>query len=65
MKQPKFPKSIKVLDIVAEELHLPTDASLSDILTTLYLIDEDGEVMKWVKKVIVGELCDKILESTK
>lgn len=62
MREPKYPKSIQVLDIIASELHLPKDASLSDVLATLYLIDEDGEVMDLFGKAVSKEVCEKILE---
>lgn len=61
MREPKYPKSTQVLDIIASELHLPKDASLSDILVKLYLIDKDGEVMNLFRKIVSKELCEKIL----
>jgi hypothetical protein len=39
-------KSVAVLNIIAEELKMPLDSSLKDILACLHLVDTDGEVTK-------------------
>lgn len=37
-------KCIKVLEIIAEELKMPLDSSLSEILASLWMIDEGNEI---------------------
>jgi hypothetical protein len=37
-------KCIKVLEIIAEELKMPLDSSLSEILAGLWMIDEGNEI---------------------
>lgn len=56
----KYPKSYKALEIIADELHMPKDASLADILAHLYLTDVDGEVMKLLISVMNTELISAI-----
>ena len=53
-------KSVEVLNIIASELNMPKDASLGDILATLWLMDVDGEVMSLLKKVVTDEVIEKI-----
>lgn len=37
-------KCVKVLEIIAEELKMPLDSSLSEILASLWMIDEGNEI---------------------
>jgi hypothetical protein len=37
-------KCVSVLEIIAEELQMPTDASLNEILAALFCIDEDNKI---------------------
>jgi hypothetical protein len=37
-------KCVKVLEIIAEELKIPLDSSLSEILASLWMIDEGNEI---------------------
>jgi hypothetical protein len=39
-------KIIKVLEIIAEGLGMPYNSSLNEILTAMFLIDEDGEIRR-------------------
>lgn len=37
-------KCVKVLEIIAEELKMPLDSSLSEILASLWMINEGNEI---------------------
>lgn len=51
-------KSVAVLNIIAEELKMPLDSSLKDILACLYLVDTDGEVTKLLVEACREDLFD-------
>lgn len=53
-------KTVEVLEIIASELHLPTDWSLSEILAAIYCVDVDGEIMKLFIKIGSDEIIEKI-----
>lgn len=52
-------KSIKVLEIIAEELRMPNDSRLNDILAALCLIDEDGEIKQLLVEAGKQDLIEK------
>jgi hypothetical protein len=52
-------KSTKVLEIIAEELNMPYDSSLSEILAALYLMDKDGEITKLLIEAGTQDILDK------
>jgi hypothetical protein len=51
-------KSVAVVKIIAEGLKMPEDASLSEILAAMYLIDKDGEIMKLLVQAGLQDLID-------
>lgn len=56
-------KSVKVIEIIAEELRMPQDASLADILAAMFIIDLGKEIEKLLIKVVTQDVLDKILDS--
>lgn len=56
-------KSIRVLEIIAEELKMPHDASLTDILTAMFIIDQNKEIEKLLIKAATQDVVSKIQES--
>ena len=56
-------KSIRVLEIIAEELRMPYDASLTDILTAMFFIDQNKEIEKLLIKAATQDVVSKIKES--
>lgn len=55
-------KSVEVVRIIAEGLKMPDDASLSEILAAMYLIDKDGEIMKLLVQAGLQDLIDGFKE---
>lgn len=51
-------KSVEVVKIIAEGLKMPDNASLSEILAAMYLIDKDGEIMKLLVQAGLQDLID-------
>lgn len=51
-------RSIKVLEIIAEELKMPYDSSLNEILAAMFLMDEDGEIRKLLVEAGAKDLID-------
>jgi hypothetical protein len=49
-----------ILTIVADELGMPHDSSLSDILACLYFVDVDGEIMTMLRTAIRDEVIARI-----
>lgn len=52
-------KITKVLEIIAEELKMPYESSLSEILAALCLIDKDREITKLLVEVGAQDLIEK------
>lgn len=56
-------KSVKVIEIIAEELRMPQDASLADILAAMFIIDQGKEIERLLIKAATQDVLDKILAS--
>jgi alkyl hydroperoxide reductase subunit AhpC len=55
-------KSIKVIEIIAKELGMPHESSLSEILAALFVLDKDGEIMKLLVEAGKQDLIDGFRE---
>jgi hypothetical protein len=52
-------RCVKVLEIIAEELRMPYDSSLSEILAAASLIDQDGEIIRLLVQAGAQDLIDR------
>jgi hypothetical protein len=53
-------RATQIIEIIAEELKLPHDASLNEVLACLYFIDKDGEIMKLLVEAGAKDIIEKI-----
>lgn len=51
-------KSVQVLEIIAEELKMPLDSSLSEILASLWMIDEGNEIQSLLVEAGIQDLLE-------
>ncbi len=54
----KMKKSIAAMEIIAEELGMPTDASFGEILAAMSIVDVDGEIKELLIKACKQDLLE-------
>lgn len=54
-------RAAQIIKIIAEELKLPNDVHLNEVLASLYLVDTDGEIMKLLVEAGAKDIVEKIL----
>lgn len=53
-------RAAQIIGIIAEELKLPREAHLDEVLACLYMIDKDGEIMKLLVEAGTKDIIERI-----